>query len=181
MKIQIRRDVFETNSSSVHTLSLKKLDETSLEGIFDKINSELKAYILVYGIKFGKNYNDWDEYYNDNITSPVIKEFKYKCDEFWESVLGESNGHNLSFLFIIMDAAKKLGKKLNINIEFCTEPEYVSNCYYNVNSLITEIDTKEKLLRYLGFPESNLYSYDNNYYNRNNLLSDDVEVFDEWD
>ena len=181
MKIQIRRNVFETNSSSVHTLSLKKVDANSIEGIFDKIDPMIKADILENGIKFGKNYKDWHEYYADNSTNSVIKDFRYKCDELWESVLGESACNNLQFLFKFLDNGQKLSKILNIKVEFCTEPEYVSQFTYNENSLVTELDTPEALLKFIGLQESNLSSYDNNYYNSDSICTDDIDLLESWE
>lgn len=85
MKTTIRRGVFETNSSSVHTLTIqkKKVNFNNLKGFIKK---EIED-----GLTFGKYNSTYDAYQDKNIT-PKLREFREKLDELWRAICSDETG-----------------------------------------------------------------------------------------
>lgn len=92
MKTQIRRNVFETNSSSVHSMTMCSEDEYKKwengELLFDRWNEEfvdandpeVKEARERYKKKFKEWENDPDAYSWDKPNCEYVT-----CDEYWES------------------------------------------------------------------------------------------------
>ena len=75
--LSIRRDLFETNSSSVHALSVP-YEPNTVEGILNNINPEVDEYLQKNGLIFGKS--------NKN-NSDAVYHFQQKLNSIWNYLL----------------------------------------------------------------------------------------------
>lgn len=97
MKTQIRRNIFETNSSSTHTLTLVKADvETVLSDIMDTIIKKYNSFTDSYGLYI-------DDFLKDNNTL-VLKGFPTESGEE-ESIISyiiKTPLAKIQYLFMIL-------------------------------------------------------------------------------
>lgn len=138
MKIkQIRRNVFETNSSSTHSISI-----VGSEGMYDTILPDKKGNILLEGGKFGweemeytdsltkANYCAVDNIYNEdrlNMLKEVIKEHT-RCNEV--IILANKDSYdNPCYSYIDHQSA-------GISSEAFTSKENLKNFIFGKNSVL---------------------------------------------
>lgn len=181
MKIQIRKGVFETNSSSIHTLTLNKVpDGSSIKDIFETIDPEIKEEVLKNGLYFGTYQGDWN-LYRESKEPEKIKEFKEKLDNLWERVLGYSQNCRISYLFKFFDILESIKLDLGLpKIEYNKDPEYIDDTCSLDSDLLEELDDSIKICRFIFFDNSNFYSWDRDWYYQNGGLGDpNVDLFED--
>jgi len=75
--LSIRRGLFETNSSSVHALSVPYTPNT-IEGVLNNMNPEVDEYLLKNGLIFGKSNKD---------NEGVIYRFQQRLNSIWNYLM----------------------------------------------------------------------------------------------
>lgn len=108
MKETIRRGVFETNSSSVHTLTLKK--DASYESF---ITPDLESYLKENGLMIGPRSEGW-QYPNKHIELFELKLNELVTDIF-ENGWGR-DGYNL--FYILVSFANRFGIRVIMTPDF---------------------------------------------------------------
>lgn len=103
MKRQIRRGVFETNSSSTHSITMcsnKEYDEFEKGNLYIERWGSSKLYTKEELIEKFKNITDWRtkepkytgvDWNNEDEFNRVLEEVEYYCtaDEYWNTVTDE--------------------------------------------------------------------------------------------
>lgn len=161
----IRTELFETNSSSTHTLVIPKQPEGK-EEIIACLPEYLKEYIEKYGILFGsgKEWNDPDfqgEHGRD------IYLFQEKLDTIWENLTSLQLCYFIRYYNFLKEALKKQPYKFTLNIDpsFLETHNFGSDEYDNLINESGILDDESKLFRFIFCPESKLGCHDRDWYN----------------
>ena len=152
--LSIRRSLFETNSSSVHALSIP-YTPTTLEEILKCIDPEVDKYLTENGLIFGKK--------NDENNNFPIFQFQQKLNILWDYLMSIKTPAFLKrweyLLEILKEQPYRVGYELN--------PENIYLALDMKKKLIYFsglLDDKIKLFKYLFLDESCFCAFDHLYW-----------------
>lgn len=154
MKVQIRQGVFETNSSTQHTLCIVKCDDKHIQS--PEFRASLPKKIITPDITNLKKYEDfaYDIPHIDNLT------LEEKVNILVISLLGWFNvGEFIDGILILQDTLKKFGVELEINFRALQKifNEYWWQC--GIYKLINDQFTFENVKDFLFSTNAGYASY----------------------
>lgn len=151
----IRQEVWETNSSSIHTLAVKSRP-CSFSEVKEKIPGELLRWIKTEGLNIGRKCRNPEFKY----PSSEIEGFEDRLTETFYRIIESNNEVDYQTLVFFSDLAEKLGVGLIFKAnEFSSELDWEgwnSDCY-SMAGLIKGSSERENILasflRFLVLPE----------------------------
>lgn len=150
----IRQEVWETNSSSIHTLAVKSRP-CSFSEVKEKIPGELLRWIKTEGLNIGRKCNDPEFKY----PSSEIEGFEDRLTETFYRTIESNSEVDYQTLVFFSDLAEKLGVGLIFKANELSELDWgswSSDCY-SMAGLIKgsneREDTLASFLRFLVLPE----------------------------
>lgn len=106
MKIQVRRHVFETNSSTNHTLAIRKIDH-------DKIKRQDKIYKVP-----SRTFKEVEKFFYNDVVKFHEKDFQLRLDVLFYSALANYSAREaLEFVFMVKNILECHGIKIELNID----------------------------------------------------------------
>lgn len=170
-----RTGLFETNSSSVHVLTITKGPETK-EEIFACIPNYLKPYLEKYGIVFGSG-KEWnDPSYEGNRD---VREFQEKLDRFWNNITSTRLCYFMRNYNFLREALQHQPYKFTLNIDpdFLETHDFGDDEYWGMMSDSGTLNDEIKLFRFIFCPESGFHCYDRDYWEPEENEDDKIEVY----
>lgn len=148
MKQTIRRGVFETNSSSVHALTLKK--DTSYEAF---ITPELGPYLMENGLMIGPRPEGWQW------PSRHIQLFEMKLNELVADIFENGCGSDgYDIFYILTSFASKFNARVIMTPNFDDIP-----CNYSFSGISRVLPIHEDTVLLFLLDDNNKYhTFDNN-------------------
>lgn len=173
--IQVRQNVFETNSSSVHSLTFVKVKDTDID---------IKS-IVGNKVVFGKENHDWYRFGDGIHTITPKMGYQERIDFIWNLVWGNydhyGNSLNIREYAMFKKRFTELFNKYGVDVEFNEDLNYES-CYYDeplVIGLIREfsnVDSNEidytDMLGFIFSKHIDLYEFADDCY-----IPDDSELY----
>lgn len=158
-KIQIRRGVFETNSSSVHALVMPKQGSGSVKELFAMAEPSVQDYCRdnVVVLDVGVSYPDCVPFVEGR---DAVEAFKNRVDVLVDSLMDE-NTRKMVF-FIVMKMLFEVFDELGIRYEIRNN-DMKFDCYHEANVNVLEggiITTKEDIAGFLFHPMSCAFDAD---------------------
>lgn len=151
-KVQVRKTVFETNSSTQHTVTICNQNTTYTDYIG-------KTIIL------GKDIDYDDLLYGENKRKPIVK-----INQLWLSLLGSET--SMYQFMLKTNFLKETFKKIGINVEVSTDPNdykwaYEHRWYGDIDDLDCVLgwvfNSEEDIINYVFNQDSWYDSYEDNY------------------
>ena len=106
MKMQVRRHVFETNSSTNHTLAIRKIDH-------DKIKKEDKVYKVP-----SMTFEEVEKFFRNDVVRFHEKDFQLRLNVLFYSALANySTREALEFILMVKNILESHGIKIELNID----------------------------------------------------------------
>ena len=148
----IRNSLFETNSSSIHAISVP-YEPNTVEEILKQVDPEVDEYLLKGGLVFGK--------LNDK-NSGKVYEFQQKLNILWDYLMYQKAPAFLrrwdQLLEILKEQPYEVGYELNIgslSLDMRKQLIYFSGI----------LDDKIKLFKFIFLEESGFCAFDHLYWN----------------
>lgn len=130
MKIQVRRCVFETNSSTNHTLAIRKIDQ-------NKIKKEDKIYKVP-----SRTFEELEKFFYTDVIRFHEKDFQLRLDVLVYSALANYSAREaLEFLFMVKNILECNGIKIELDIDkimSSIDSFFDTSIYGFINSVSTE-------------------------------------------
>jgi hypothetical protein len=139
MKIQARKGVFETNSSTVHTVTIfnEGTDYSQYVGKTFVLGKDIPQDIL------------WGEHKRDPL---------YKMQQLWMSMVGSYN--SIGGYFRDCQKVKDTFAKIGINIEFTTDPDDFDEWRYeDLDEIYTVLSDEDETINFVFNNDSWYDSY----------------------